>query len=417
MLYDIAFFIFSIFYLPTLIFKGKLHKDFLERFGIFDNDKARMLASGRGVIWIQAVSVGEVALLRKFIPMVKKEFPSDRIVLSTITKTGNELAKKLYSNDATIIYFPLDFSFIVKKVAGMINPKLYIMVETEIWPNLINELFRSSVPSVVINGRISDRSYGKYKAVKGFLKSTLQKIKCFCMQSETDAERIKELGAPPSRVRITGNMKFDFDVPIEEKMLTELKNAIGVNGRDMLIVAGSTHHGEEEALAAAYRELLPKFPGLRLLIAPRHIERVNTILSELKRLGIEASRVSSGSASGVLILDTIGRLNYAYSLATVVFVGGSLIRHGGQNPIEPAVFSKPILFGPYMFNFRDVAKLLVSSGGAVQLPGREDLSLVLSMLLSSPAERARLGGNAKKAVTENRGATERNLETILEAAR
>ncbi|MFH1189177.1 MAG: glycosyltransferase N-terminal domain-containing protein, partial [Candidatus Omnitrophota bacterium] len=212
MLYDIGFFIFSIFYLPTLIFRGKLHGDFGERFGSYSSQKRSRLAAGRSAIWIQAVSVGEVALCKSLIPMIREHFPESSIVFSTITKAGNELARKLFSKDAVIIYFPLDFSFIVKKAVSLIKPKVYVMVETEIWPNILKALSASGARTILVNGRISDRSFGKYELAKPFLRSTLERIGAFCMQSETDARRIIALGAPKERVRVTGTMKFDINI-------------------------------------------------------------------------------------------------------------------------------------------------------------------------------------------------------------
>src|SRR3989338_3557346 len=212
MLYDIGFLIFSIVYLPTLLFKGKLHRDFLERFGIYEKCKRDSLSSGEERIWIQAVSVGEVSLCRALIPSLKGKFPDKEIVLSTITRAGNDLAKKIFSGDAVVIYFPLDFSFIVKKVMGLIRPGLYIMIETEIWPNMIKETSDNKIPSILINGRISDKSFGMYRLAGLFLRDIFTKIDKFCMQSEIDAERIETLGASAERVTVTGNMKFDTEI-------------------------------------------------------------------------------------------------------------------------------------------------------------------------------------------------------------
>lgn len=408
MLYDIGFLIFSIFYLPTLIFKGKLHSSFKERFGKYDDEKRTKLVAPGDKIWIQAVSVGEVALCKSLIPALKSRFPQSRIIISTITKTGNDLAKKLYSKDAVIIYFPLDFSFVVKKAAAIIRPNIYVMIETEIWPNLLKELSRQNVPSVLINGRISDRSFGKYKLVKGFLKNTLSEINAFCMQSETDASRIKELGAPAERVRVTGNMKFDS---------APLTDASGIS--EEFFVAGSTHSGEEEIVLKVFSSLAKEFPGLKLLIAPRHIERAREVEAAAKESGLEAIRLSTlnepltaNSQPKILILDTIGQLNDFYKKAAIVFIGGSLVKHGGQNPIEPAVIGKAVIFGPYMFNFKHVASVLLESEGALQVESEKELLERSRALLKDGRERKRMGENAKHAIMENRGATDRNLELI-----
>ena len=421
MIYDIAFFIFSVFYLPTLLFKGKLHRDFLERFGIFSRDKEASLASGKDVIWIEAVSVGEVSLCKNFLPLLKKKFPHSSIVLSTVTKTGNDLAKKLFSDTATVVYFPLDFTFIVKKVVAKIRPKIYVMVETEIWPNLLKEIYRNSIPAILINGRISDKSFGKYKLVRPFLKKILDKIGVFCMQSKVYAERIIALGAPEARVRVTGNMKFDVNIAQGAKPVNRMQELIGLKDGQELFVAGSTHSGEEEEVLEAFKTLVKDFPKLKLLIAPRHIDRASEVEKAVKRWGLGSQRMSdlnSGHTApdgqSVLILDAIGQLNDIYAISTLVFVGGSLIKHGGQNPIEPAVLEKPVLFGPYMFNFKDIANVLLSNNAAMQVVDGKDIFEKSKFLLSNREELSRLGRNAKKIVLENGGATGENLKAISE---
>jgi 3-deoxy-D-manno-octulosonic-acid transferase len=421
MLYDIGFLIFSVIYLPVLVFKGKLHREFPERFGRYALAKEKILLSGRDRIWIQAVSVGEVFVCKSLIPLLREKFPGHDLVVSTITKAGNDLAKKLFSKDAVIIYFPLDFGFTVRRAIKYIKPGIYIMIETEIWPNLLGELSLNSIPSVMINGRISDRSIGKYRLVLPFLKKTLSEISAFCMQDTIDAERVISLGAPPDRVKVTGNMKFDVEVLDNGRAPDVVRRSLSLSGDDPLLVAGSTHEGEEEAIVEAFKELIPDFPKLKLLIAPRHIDRVKEIEKIIKKTGFEPVRVSRLNDSRItihdsqiLILDTIGHLNEAYSAATLVFVGGSLVKHGGQNPLEPAVLGRAMLFGPHMFNFRYITKILLKEGAALQIAGKEDLARNLKMLLNDPLKRSELGDNAKRAIAQNRGATKKNLEKISE---
>ena len=417
MLYDLGFLIFSVFYLPTLIFKGKLHKDFGERFGAYSDAKRSALKAGRDIIWIQAVSVGEVALCKSLMPALREAFPESAIVFSTITKTGNDLARKLFSKEAVIIYFPLDFSFIVKKVVALIRPKIYVMIETEIWPNLLNALSAAGVRTILINGRISDRSFGKYELVKFFLKGVLRKVGAFCMQSEIDARRIMALGAPKDKVRVTGTMKFDVNT-VSDASGEAMRSLLGLGKGEELIVAGSTHKGEEGAVLAAYKRLAAEIPNLRLLIAPRHIERAGEVEREVKNAGLAPMRVSKLRILGsrlparVYILDTIGQLSEAFSVATLVFIGGSLIKHGGQNPLEPAAFGKPVLFGPYMFNFRSIVDVLLSNDAAVQIKEGEGLFEAISPLLKDRNRMKDLGWNAKRALTANRGATLCNIEAI-----
>jgi len=421
MLYDIGFAIFSLFYLPTLIFKGKLHRDFLERFGAYGAAKQKQLAACNNAIWIQAVSVGEVVLCKTLIPLLKEEFPASPIVLSTITRTGNDLAKKLYANEAIIIYFPLDFSFVVKKVMGLIRPRIYVMIETEIWPNMLKEAACRSVPSILINGRISDRSFGKYKLARPFLQTTLRTISKFCMQSDADAERIVSLGALRDRVVITGNMKFDIRPLHDPAKAEEMKRLLGLAAGDKLFVAGSTHRGEEEIAVRIFKELSREFRGLKLLIAPRHVERTREIEVLIKKIGFEpirfsylpANRQTGKPANTIFILDTIGQLKDAYAVATLVFIGGSLVKYGGQNPIEPAIFEKPILFGPHMFNFKNITAKFLEDRAAVQVADEKELLERSRFLLIDASKRSALGKNARRMVSENRGATERNLEAIV----
>lgn len=421
MLYSIGYFIFSIFYLPTLIFKGKLHAEFAERFAMFDKVKTRSLLSGRNRIWIQAVSVGEVALCKSLMPLLKKEFPGSDVVISTITKAGNDLAKKIFSKEAIVIYFPLDFPLFVKKTVDMIRPALYIMIETEIWPNLLRELSSKNIPSALINGRISDRSIGKYRLVKPFLKNILDKINIFCMQDSIDADRIIELGAPAGRVNVTGNMKFDVLVSGSIKDPRAIRASLGLEEDEELFVAGSTHKGEEEIIIDVFRRLSADFPNLALLIAPRHVNRTDEVEKVIKKAGFESVRVSKISEPQtpnheprILLLDTIGHLNEAYSAAKIVFIGGSLVKYGGHNPIEPALFAKPILFGLYMFNFKYITNVFLKNNAAIQVSNTEDLYEKCALLLKNVNMIESLGWNAQKSVIENKGATQRSIDRIRE---
>ncbi len=422
MLYDIGFLVFSLFYLPALIFKGKLHGDFLERFGRFGPDKKKALEAGSGRIWIQAVSVGEVSLCRSLIPDLIKRFPGKEIVLSTITKTGNDLARKLFSDHAIIIYFPLDLSAVVRKAVTVVKPSLYIMIETEIWPNLLGELCRRDIRTILINGRISDRSFAKYKMIKGFLRKTMEKIDLFCMQSDKDMKKIISLGAPIDRVRVTGTMKFDTEPGSAAGPDNAGRGELGLKNGDELLVAGSTHKGEEEIILSIYSRLLRDYPYVKLLLAPRHIVRVKEIDAIVRQHSFDPVRVSQisnpgrpcnhGSRPKVLILDTIGHLKDIYSIASLVFIGGSLVDRGGQNPIEAGVHERSVLFGPYMSNFGTVADLLIAGEGAIRIASGDDLLEKLKMLLNDVSARSRLGRNARKIIMENRGATDKNINMI-----
>lgn len=244
------------------------------------------------------------------------------------------------------------------------------------------------------------------------------------MQDTIDSERVISLGAPPDRVKVTGNMKFDAEVPANVEAPDVVRRFLGLNENDPLLVAGSTHEGEEETIVEAFKELILEFPTLKLLIAPRHIDRVEKVERVISKSGLTPVRVSrlndtrfTINDKRILILDSIGHLNEAYSAATLVFVGGSLVKHGGQNPVEPAVLGKAMLFGPHMFNFRYITKVLLKEGAALQITGKEDLVKKLKTLLMNPLKRSELGDNAKRAIAQNRGATKKNLEKISEILR
>ncbi|MFC1576083.1 3-deoxy-D-manno-octulosonic acid transferase [Candidatus Omnitrophota bacterium] len=406
-IYDIFFLVFAIIYLPYLALKSKAHKDFIQRFGVLP--RAIREAGTSGPIWIHAVSVGEVLAIKNLAKDLSAKFPKRKIVLSTTTKTGHDIAQKVIPGTIEKFYFPLDFSFTVKKALNVINPSLVVIAETEIWPNLILELKRRRVPVALVNGRLSERSFGGYKKIRFLFSKILESIDLFCMQAAPDAERIKALGAPAERVKITGNMKFDLAG-------IDLESSTYEMGPGRLLIAGSTHGGEEEIVLQAYRNLKKKFSDLRLLIAPRHIDRSGSIKKLSEEQGLDATLTSrSGNKkekSPVLVLDTLGELGRLYSLATVVFMGGSLIKRGGHNLIEPAVFGKPIVFGPYMFNFRDMARLFLEDGAALKVEDEKELESVLEGLLADSEKRDTLGQKARGLIEKNKGATERNVTEL-----
>lgn len=394
-IYDVFFFVFSLAYLPYLVIKGKAHSDFRERFG-----KLPRSFEGIGAlrpIWVHAVSVGEVLAVKNFVEKLHTKFPERKIVLSTTTKTGADLARRVLNENILKFYFPLDFSFVARRVANFINPSLLVVMETEIWPNLILELSRRKIPIVLINGRISDRSFKGYKKIKFFFKDILKRVSLFLMRSEKDARYIKTLGAPGENVRVTGNMKFDIEKT--RGGITRTKSDLGISESEELLIAGSTHGGEEEIVLDVYSHLAEEFQNLRLLIAPRHIDRAKTIKKMVERMGLK----------NILVLDTFGELSRIYGLATIVFMGGSLVKRGGHNIVEPAVFGKPIVFGPYMFNFRDMARSFLENKAAIKVKNSKELLGTLEMLLKDGNRRTILGRNAKELIDRSKGATERNI--------
>ncbi|MCQ9206989.1 MAG: 3-deoxy-D-manno-octulosonic acid transferase [Omnitrophica bacterium] len=413
-IYDIFFFGFSIIYLPYLVIKSKAHEDFAQRFGWLPSTVRDVSASRP--LWIHAVSVGEVIAAKNFIEELAEKFPGRKIVLSTTTKTGSLIARKIIAENIPKFYFPLDFSFVVRRALDRINPSILIVMETEIWPNLILELSGRKIPVVFVNGRISERSYRGYRRIKFLFGRILKKVTLFSMQAAADAERIIALGAPRTNVKVTGNMKFDTNPPKTTAPPTG-RNAVGENGE--LIIAGSTHSGEEEVILDAYSGLAKEFGNLRLLIAPRHIDRVGAIKKLVWQAGfipvlLSEVKVSEAGHSGktVFILDTHGELSQLYSIATIVVMGGSLIKRGGHNIVEPARFGKPIIFGSFMFNFRDMARLFLENEAALQVKDATELICALRSLLKDRERRDSLGRAAKKLIDENTGATERNIREV-----
>jgi 3-deoxy-D-manno-octulosonic-acid transferase len=399
-IYDVFFFVFSLVYLPYLVLKGRAHRDFGQRFGILP-EVLRKIGPSRP-IWVHAVSVGEVLGIKNFVERLHAKFPERKIVLSTTTKTGNDIAGKVLGEKVLKFYFPLDFSFIVKRVIGLINPRLLIIMETELWPNLIMELSRRKIPVALINGRISDRSFKGYKKIRFFFRNILKMISFFLMRSERDAENIRALGAGRENVRITGNMKFDIIEESKHDSTGAVKTVLGDFGGGKLIIAGSTHSPEEEIITDIYARLAEEFQDLKLLIAPRHIDRAGAIKKMVEEKGVK----------GVVVLDTIGELSRLYELATIVFMGGSLLKRGGHNIVEPAIFGKPIVFGPHMFNFRDMAKSFLENKAAVEVKNEKELLETLRALLKDENRRVTLGRNAKGLIDASSGATERNIKEL-----
>jgi len=410
-LYDLIFLGFALIYLPVYLFKGKFHRGFLARLGLLPRGLTL-----KEPIWIHAVSVGEAMAMRGLVEELRRAYPLKKFVISTVTPTGNKIARSFAKESDFVTYLPLDFSFILRRVIKKINPCIFIIAETEIWPNLITALYKSGIPIAILNARISDASFKGYLAIKYLLKPILNKINIFCAQSENDSSRLNRLGVSLDKIKVTGNMKFD-QVLAQGLDAAAHKKRIGLNEKDRLLVAGSTHPGEEEILLNTYRGLLKKFPDLYLLLAPRHPERADEVESLVKNLGFKPQRIGSLSSEipsleTVFILDTVGELISFYAVADVVFVGGSLVKKGGQNILEPASAGKPVIFGPYMFNFRDIAQIFLNNQAALKVYNQDDLAASVSELLNNNQKAAQLVKNAREVIINNQGATKRNVSLI-----
>ena len=418
-LFNIAFALFLFFYAPLFIFKKRRRKGIRIRLGIYSKDLISRLASRKN-IWIHAVSVGEVIAAAPLIENIRQRHIGYRIILSTVTETGNSAARKILLKDDIDLYLPFDLSFITRKVMGYIKPVFLILTETELWPNLILAAHKMNSKIFLVNGRISDSSFKRYRIAKALLAPVLRNIDLLCMQTQEYKERIVSLGAHRSRTVVSGNMKFDsaFLDDVSDQHREMLKEILCLHSGERLMVAGSTHPGEEDIMLSAYNKLKTQFTGLRLIIAPRHIERAHDITQIAKRLRLESALFSCLAKGGrvspenIIILDVIGKLKDIYSIAEIVFVGGSMVKRGGQNIVEPAVFAKPIVVGPYTYNFRDIIDMFLEKQAVMIAETEGFLVGVIDGLLKDRDLAKRLGQRARSVVESNRGAAERTLRFI-----
>lgn len=416
-LYDFILILFIPFYLVSLVLKGKFSWQVFSRFNILDKKTLEKIKD-KDVIWVHAVSLGEVSTCKGLIKQLSLRFPAKTILITTVTNTGMALARSFLKDDILSLYMPFDISFLINSFIKKIKPRLLILIETELWPNLLYQAEKSEIPVLLLNARLSDRSFGKYHLFRLLVRRLVRGIRIFCVQSEIDKDRFSKLGINNHRINVTGNMKFDAIEELTAEQLSgmdNLKNRISLNRQDFLIVAGSTHNKEEECILDIFEESKKQFNNLRLLIAPRHLERLNFIEKLIERKGLKSERFSKiklSSSDSILLLDAIGQLKLIYSLANLVFVGGSLVPHGGQNILEPAFFQKPILVGPYMHNFRSITELFLSNQALIQVSGCEELKSKIKELISDKDKLSDLGRKARSVVVSHQGATLTNLKII-----
>jgi len=402
------------------------------------------LSSGGLCLHIHAVSVGEVIAAVPLIKELKKRHPGIRLVLSTVTPTGNDVACKRLPEIDQIVYFPFDLPWSVRRFLKRTRPDLFIAVETELWPNFLRQVKLSGARTLIINGRISPHTFRGYSRIRPFMKRVLAYVDLFCMQSEEDARRIRAIGAPERAVQVTGNMKYDQGfIDIDKQVLKEKRELFGLEEGDKVIIAGSTHRGEDEMIVASYKACLKKEKGddentlpfkgrdrvgmglpsnekIRLIIVPRHPERANEIEEIIRTQGLESIKRTLLDNCGkdnmppnpVIIVDTIGELATLYSLATLVIIGGSFIPHGGQNPLEALYYKRPVIFGPHMFNFREIAEEILSCGTGIQVESGEELSRALRGLIHDIVQQREMGEKGYQIIVRNRGAVERNLAIV-----
>jgi 3-deoxy-D-manno-octulosonic-acid transferase len=417
-LYSILLAVGFVLALPWFLWKGratgKYLRTFRERMGRLP---VYLNVDGDPSIWIHAVSVGEVLAARPLVPALRERFPRHRLFLSTTTMTGNAVAARAVRGLDGLFYAPFDWRRPVRRALAVLNPALLVLMETELWPNLIHEARRRGTRVALVNGRISTRSFGRYLRVRRFLRRMLEEVDLFLMQGSPHAERIRTLGAPADRVRVTGNLKFDAVEPGRppERLVRLLDGRPG-EARPLL-VAGSTVDGEEELVLRAFHRVREHVADAGLLIAPRHPERFAAVPPLVEAAGFRCRRRStlepgSWRLGEVLLLDTLGELARVYPLATVVFVGGSLVPAGGHNILEAAVVGRPVVVGPHMENFQEIADQFRAEAALVQVATPEELGSEVASLMLDGDRRRTLGERARQLVERNRGAVPRTVESL-----
>ncbi|MBN2033875.1 MAG: 3-deoxy-D-manno-octulosonic acid transferase [Deltaproteobacteria bacterium] len=369
-------------------------------------------------IWIHALSVGEVLSALPLVKSLRKQFPAEELAFTVTTRQGMAIAQRELQNDVSLILpLPLDFWWPMLRMIRCIQPRLFILVETDLWPGLINHLATRGVKSMLVNGRVSPGTLKSYKRFSFLFKRILNLFHACLVQTELDRTRLLEAGVKAEKVRSLGNIKFDRGYsPMDEEERREWLEAFSLSRDDAIWLAGSTHRGEEAIILDIFKKIRPAFPKLRLIIAPRRTERAEEIERLSKSKGLKTARrkaITRESAFyDVLILDTMGELNRIYGIAGISFVGGSLVPEGGHNLLEPASFGCPVLFGPHMDDFKIMAELMLEAGGAIRVHDPEQLLQTVLDLLSKPLKKKALGAKAKQFVESNQGAVQRVLAEI-----
>ena len=425
LLFPVAFACLLPHFLLRMLRRGGYARDFSQRFGRYAPAEAAGLAAPGRPIWIQAVSVGELAVAFSFMEELRRRDPGVRFVLTTNTSTGHALAlKKIRPPDVTL-YFPMDVPWVMPGVLRRLRPAAVVLVENEMWPNLIRYARKQGVPTVMINGRISEHSFQGYRRIRFITRRLLPQVHWFCVQSPADRDRLLALGAPAERIEVTGSAKYDIGPtpPTSEARARAILDRIGVKPGDPVLVGGSTWDGEEEALLDIVLAARNVHARLLLVLVPRHAERREAVLEAIRRRNltvVQRSRYPDNAPvpekrPDVLLVDTTGELRGYYAAADVVFVGKSLTQTGGQNPIEPAKDGKPVVVGPHMENFAAIAEDFRAAGAWVQARDAAELQAILLRLLADSAERARLGRAAAELIARKTGAMRLMAARVLAA--
>jgi len=424
-LYSLLYSIGIVFMAPYYIWRRRGRKQFAgwrERLGLLP---ASFRQDEQGALWVHAVSVGETIAVAGLVRELQRRYPQRKIFLSHVTATGREVGEKRLPGLAGRFYLPFDWAWAVRRAMGQIRPSVLLIVETELWPNILRAAHDFGCRSVLVNARLSDKSFPGYRLIRPFMRRVLQNIDRICAQASSDAERFRLLGASPERVSVTGNLKFDGRAPEFGELGARIREALAAADRHPVFVAASTMHGEEALVLEAWQAIRTRHPQALMILAPRHPGRFEEVGELLRRREVNFVRrtgfaqdtegmQSQLDSAEVLLLDTIGELAEVFGLADVVFVGGSLVPTGGHNVLEPAFWGKPIAFGPYMNNFRDVAGLFLGAAAAIQVADARELGRESVRLLDNPEDARRMGETAKRVVAEQAGATLRVLRQLEE---
>ena len=421
LLWPIGLLLFLPGYFLKMIRRGGYREKFGQRLGIYDRELRVRLSRQRST-WLHAVSVGEVNIALKLANALRALKADLHCVLTTTTTTGFALANQSVPSWIEVMYTPLDYWPIMRRAFAVIRPVRIVLVEAEVWPNLAAEAHARRVPLVLVNARLSPRSEQRYRRFRVFVAPTFRLLDLVCVPEREDIDRWAALGVPRDRIRVTGSIKYDPDVqPESQAVAAPLWDASSVGASDgAVLFGGSTHRGEEEILATVFLRLRQQFPSLRLFIAPRHVERLREIRAQLDALGLRVALASKARMDGepnkadCVLLDTTGELQRWYDIATVVFVGKSLTAHGGQNPVEPILAGKPVVFGPHMENFGMLARTLVSRKAAIQVRDADSLERAIVELLRDTEARQHLVQNALEVLSTHKGATERAAALVHE---
>lgn len=422
-LYNIILFLVAIiiapYYLGIIILRGKYRKSIIPKLG-GGQEKIINSLKGNKRVWIHAVSVGEVTAATPIVAALKQENQDIDVIFSTSTETGQEMARNLVSGVSSFIYFPLDFPFVVRKVIRQVHPDIFVMVETELWPNFLETCKNEGVKALMVNGRISPRSYGKYRLTGFFWKKIFNNLIAAGMISDVDSSRMKQIGMPAKKIQVCGNAKYDALAAMASPQLRQdISRRLNVKKTEKYFVAGSTHPGEEEIVIDTYKSIISLYPDFKLIIAPRHIERAPSIIELLQKNWfadiITMTMINKGKArhgERIVLIDVIGELFKIYSLATIVYCGGSLVNKGGQNILEAAAWGKIIFYGPHMDDFTEEKNLLESVGCGIMVKNAKDLQEEILQALKDPAATEEKGARGKEIVAANKGAAARYAAII-----